>query len=148
QRLANNPSQDWLQLLEDGVLRAAPAGFNQVFTGMSGSDANEAAKPIHELDIPAFDWPAAPSPKLKHPLEQHHQENTTEEDRRLHETENLIQTIPNPVAAVIVEPIRSKGGDNHASPRFFQALRNITRHKNTLLIIDEVHIGVSTTGNP
>ncbi|KAL8809159.1 MAG: hypothetical protein Q9200_003665 [Gallowayella weberi] len=205
--LGQYPSQDWLQLLEEGILRAAPAGFNQVFTGMSGSDANEAAykaacmwraqqerggpdvgfsdeamastmlnqspgspnysilsfhggfhgrlfgslsttrsKPIHKLDIPAFDWPAAPFPKLKYPLEEHHQENTAEEDRCLQETEKLIQTFRNPVAAVIIEPIQSEGGDNHASPRFFQGLRALTLRHNTLLIIDEVQTGVGATG--
>lgn len=32
-----------------------------------------------------------------------------------------------PVAGVIVEPIQAEGGDNHASPEFFQELQRITK---------------------
>ena len=41
--LGNFPSIEWLSTLQNGVLKAAPKGFDQVFAGMSGSDANEAA---------------------------------------------------------------------------------------------------------
>ena len=165
--IGNYPSTEWLHLLQSGLLRAAPEGFTQVFTGMSGSDVNEAAykaafmwraqqdrggadidfsneevrsvmsnqspgspnysilsfsggfhgrlfgslsttrsKPIHKLDIPAFDWPSAPFPKLKYPLEEHTRENAAEEARCLEVTEDLIKNFHNPVAAVVVEPIR------------------------------------------
>ena len=41
------------------------------------------SKPIHKLDIPAFDWPIAPFPQLKYPLEDHVTENKDEEKRCL-----------------------------------------------------------------
>src|SRR5256885_10779651 len=47
--------------------------------------------PIHKLDIPAFDWPQAPFPALKYPLEQHVEENAAEEQRCLAEAERLIK---------------------------------------------------------
>lgn len=205
--LGNFPSLDWLKILEDGVLKAAPKGFNQVFTGMSGSDANEAAykaacmyraqrdrggaevdfspediettmknkspgspnysimsfeggfhgrlfgslsttrsKPIHKLDIPAFDWPCAPFPKLKYPLHEHEAENAAEEQRCLAAAEDIIKNFHNPVAAVIVEPIQSEGGDNHASPAYFQSLRDITQRHGVTFIVDEVQTGVGATG--
>ena len=205
--LGNFPQHDWASILETGVLRAAPRGMTQVFTGMAGSDANETAykaafmwkrqqerggpdaeftpeeiessmnnqkpgspelsimsfktgfhgrlfatlsttrsKPIHKLDIPAFDWPQASFPALKYPLEQHVQENAMEEKRCLEEAEHIIQTYHKPVAAVVVEPIQSEGGDNHASPAFFRGLRGITRRNNVLLIVDEVQTGVGATG--
>lgn len=50
------------------------------------------------------------------------------------------------MAAVIVEPIQSEGGDNHASPAFFQGLREITANHNILLIVDEVQTGFGATG--
>lgn len=53
---------------------------------------------------------------------------------------------PNPVAAVIVEPIQSEGGDNHASPAFFQGLRALTKKHGVLLIVDEVQTGFGATG--
>jgi 4-aminobutyrate aminotransferase/(S)-3-amino-2-methylpropionate transaminase len=205
--IGNFPSTEWLQILQQGLLRAAPKGLTQVFTGMSGSDVNEAAykaacmyraqkdrggqevdfseaavdsvmenkspgtpnysilsfqggfhgrlfgsltttrsKAIHKLDIPAFDWPAAPFPKLNYPLEENEAANAQEEQRCLQATEELIKNFHNPVVAVIVEPIQSEGGDNHASPAFFQGLREITERHDVVFIVDEVQTGVGATG--
>ncbi|KAL9125449.1 MAG: hypothetical protein Q9217_005347 [Psora testacea] len=121
--------------------------FRSAFHGrLFGSLSTTRSKPIHKLDIPAFDWPQAPFPQLKYPLGQHTQENAEEEARCLAETEHLIQDFHNPVAAVVVEPIQSEGGDNHASPAFFNRLREITKKHGVLLIVDEVQTGVGATG--
>lgn len=205
--LGNFPQHDWADILETGILSVAPKGCNQVFTGQSGSDANELAykaafmwrrrqerggpdvdftadeitssmnnaapgapelsimsfksgfhgrlfgslsttrsKPIHKLDIPAFDWPQAPFPMLKYPLEQHAEENAKEEARCLAAAEELMTTFKHPVAAIVIEPVQSEGGDNHASPTFFRGLREITRKHNILMIVDEVQTGVGATG--
>ncbi|GAB7351291.1 hypothetical protein MBLNU459_g1708t1 [Dothideomycetes sp. NU459] len=205
--LGNFPQHDWAEILETGMLRVAPKGCNQVFTGTSGSDANELAykaafmwkrqkqrggagadfteqeiessmnnqspgaphmsimsfksgfhgrlfgslsttrsKPIHKLDIPAFDWPQAPFPMLKYPLEQHAQENAEEEARCLAEAEHIMTTWHLPPAAIVIEPIQSEGGDNHASPAFFRGLRELTRKHDILMIVDEVQTGVGATG--
>lgn len=121
--------------------------FKSAFHGrLFGSLSTTRSKPIHKLDIPAFDWPAAPFPALKYPLEEHAKENAEEEQRCLQETERLIKEFHNPVAAVVVEPIQSEGGDNHASPAFFQGLRDITKRNNVLFIVDEVQTGVGATG--
>lgn len=205
--LGNFPSHDWAEILETGILKVAPKGLNQVFTGMHGSDANETAfkaafmwrrqrdrggpaveftqeemdssmlnqtpgaselsilsfktafhgrlfgtlsttrsKPIHKLDIPAFDWPHATFPKLKYPLEEHAEENALAEADSLAEVEHLIKNYHIPPAAVIVEPIQSEGGDNHASPAFFRGLRALTKKHGILLIVDEVQTGVGATG--
>jgi 4-aminobutyrate aminotransferase/(S)-3-amino-2-methylpropionate transaminase len=205
--LGNFPQHDWADILESGILSVAPKGLNQVFTGQSGSDANELAykaafmwrrqqerggadvdfspedivssmdnkspgapdlsilsfksgfhgrlfgslsttrsKPIHKLDIPAFDWPQAPFPMLKYPLEDHVRENAEEEARCLAETEHIITTFHAPPAAVVVEPVQSEGGDNHASASFFRGLRDLTKRLNVLMIVDEVQTGVGATG--
>ena len=121
--------------------------FKSGFHGrLFGSLSTTRSKPIHKLDIPAFDWPQAPFPSLKYPLEEHAQENAQEEQRCLQETERLIKEWHNPVAAVVVEPIQSEGGDNHASPAFFRGLREITKRNNVLFIVDEVQTGVGATG--
>ena len=121
--------------------------FKTAFHGrLFGSLSTTHSKPIHKLDIPAFDWPQASFPALKYPLEQHAEENAKEEQRCLDEVENLITTFHSPPAAVMVEPIQSEGGDNHASPAFFQGLRQLTRKHNVLLIVDEVQTGVGATG--
>jgi 4-aminobutyrate aminotransferase/(S)-3-amino-2-methylpropionate transaminase len=121
--------------------------FKSAFHGrLFGSLSTTRSKAIHKLDIPAFDWPQATFPTLKYPLEEHVQENAAEEKRCLEEVERLIKEYHNPVAAVMVEPIQSEGGDNHASPAFFQGLRDITKRTNVLFIVDEVQTGVGATG--
>ncbi|KAK2616810.1 4-aminobutyrate transaminase [Conoideocrella luteorostrata] len=203
--LGSFPSQDYADLLESGILKAAPKGHTQVFTATTGPDANETAykaaciwkgtqerggkefsqeeltsvmknqapgakkysilsfkkgfhgrlfgslsttrsKAIHKLDVPAFDWPVAPFPQLKYPLEEHEAENRAEEQRCLRETAEILNTADHNIAAIIVEPIQSEGGDNHASPFFFQGLRDLTRENDVLMIVDEVQTGVGATG--
>ncbi|CDK29740.1 unnamed protein product [Kuraishia capsulata CBS 1993] len=203
--LACFPSSDYQQILEDGILAAAPKGMSKVWTALSGSDANETAfkaafiyhaakkrgnntfspkelesvmqnlvpgasdaailsfekgfhgrlfgslsttrsKPIHKLDIPAFNWPKAPFPSLKYPLDQFVTENKKEEERCLAEFEKVIQQWSTQIAAIIIEPIQSEGGDNHASPSFFQSLRDLTLKYDILMIVDEVQTGVGASG--
>lgn len=121
--------------------------FTSGFHGrLFGSLSTTRSKPIHKLDIPAFDWPQAPFPHIKYPLEQHAAENAAEEARCLAAAEELIKTFHHPVAAVVIEPVQSEGGDNHASPAFFRGLREITRRNNVLFIVDEVQTGVGATG--
>ncbi|KAH8895670.1 4-aminobutyrate transaminase gata [Thozetella sp. PMI_491] len=140
--------------LESVMLNQAPGApeysimsFTKGFHGrLFGSLSTTRSKPIHKLDVPAFDWPVAPFPALKYPLDEYAAENQAEEERCLHETDRLIVNAPKPVAAVVVEPIQSEGGDNHASPRFFQGLRDLTKKRGVLLIVDEVQTGVGATG--
>lgn len=121
--------------------------FKHGFHGrLFGSLSTTRSKPIHKLDIPAFDWPQASFPMLKYPLDQNVEYNTKEEQRALKETEDLIKNFHNPVCAVVVEPIQSEGGDNHATPNFFRGLREITQKHNVLFIVDEVQTGVGATG--
>jgi len=121
--------------------------FQSGFHGrLLGSLSTTRSKPIHKLDIPAFDWPQSPWPQLKYKLDKHEQENEEEEDRCLAEAERLIKEWHIPPAAIIIEPIASEGGDNHASPRFFQRLRDITKKHEILMIVDEVQTGIGSTG--
>ncbi|KAL2017689.1 hypothetical protein VTK56DRAFT_1849 [Thermocarpiscus australiensis] len=121
--------------------------FKTAFHGrLFGSLSTTRSKPIHKLDIPAFDWPQATFPKLKYPLEEHAAENAAAEKAALDEVEHLILHYHVPPAAVVVEPIQSEGGDNHASPAFFRGLRELTRKHGVLLIVDEVQTGVGATG--
>lgn len=121
--------------------------FETAFHGrLFGSLSTTRSKPIHKLDIPAFNWPKAPFPKLQYPLEKFTEANAAEEKRCLEAAEKILKSFPSPVAAVIVEPIQSEGGDNHASPAFFQGLQAITKRNNVLFIVDEVQTGVGATG--
>lgn len=121
--------------------------FNQAFHGrLFGSLTATASKAIHKVDIPAFDWPKAPFPQLKYPLADNVEHNQKVEKACLDEVENLIVNAKKPVAAVVVEPIQSEGGDNHASPDFFRKLQSICQSHDVLFIVDEVQTGVGATG--
>ena len=121
--------------------------FKTGFHGrLFGSLSTTRSKAIHKVDIPAFDWPQATFPQLKYPLEEYAEENAKAEQASIDEVENLIKTWHHPPAAVVVEPVQSEGGDNHASPEFFRKLRAVTKKHNVLLIVDEVQTGVGATG--
>lgn len=130
-----------------GASQLSILSFKSGFHGrLFGSLSTTRSKPIHKLDIPAFDWPQATFPILKYPLDQHTEENAKTEKASLDEVEHLIKTWHLPPAAVVVEPIQSEGGDNHASPDFFRKLRALTKKHNVLMIVDEVQTGVGATG--
>ena len=121
--------------------------FKSGFHGrLLGSLSTTRSKPIHKLDIPAFDWPQAPWPALQYPLDKFTKENDAEEARALEEVDRLIKEWHIPPAAIIIEPIASEGGDNHASPKFFRQLREITKKHQILMIVDEVQTGMGSTG--
>lgn len=121
--------------------------FKNSFHGrLLGSLSTTRSKAIHKLDIPSFDWPQCSFPRLMYPLEKHAERNAEEERKCLQEAENTIKTFHHRVVAVIVEAIQSEGGDNYASPAFFQGLRDITRRNDVLMIVDEVQTGIGATG--
>jgi 4-aminobutyrate aminotransferase / (S)-3-amino-2-methylpropionate transaminase len=121
--------------------------FKNSFHGRGfGSLSTTRSKAVHKLDIPAFKWPQADFPALKYPLDKHQEENRAEEQRCLRQVETLITSWHCPVAGCIIEPIQSEGGDNHASPAFFQGLRQITEAHGVCLIADEVQTGFGATG--
>ncbi|KAK4458410.1 4-aminobutyrate aminotransferase [Cladorrhinum samala] len=121
--------------------------FKTAFHGrLFGSLSTTRSKPIHKLDIPAFDWPQATFPQVKYPLDQHAKENAEAERKALEEVEHLILNYHARPCAVVIEPIQSEGGDNHASPAFFRGLREVTKKHDVLLIVDEVQTGVGATG--
>ncbi|RDW78420.1 putative 4-aminobutyrate transaminase [Coleophoma crateriformis] len=130
-----------------GAAQLSILSFKSGFHGrLFGSLSTTRSKPIHKLDIPAFDWPQATFPMLKYPLEDHVEENARAEAEALADVERLITTHHLPPCAVVVEPIQSEGGDNHASPAFFRGLRALTKKHNVLMIVDEVQTGVGATG--
>ncbi|XP_023677453.1 4-aminobutyrate aminotransferase, mitochondrial [Paramormyrops kingsleyae] len=114
-----------------------------------GCLATTHSKAIHKLDVPSFDWPIAPFPKLRYPLEEFVRENGQEEARCLEEVEDLIvkwRQKGKTVAGIVIEPIQAEGGDNHASPDFFKKLRNIARKHGCAFQVDEVQTGCGPTG--
>nr|NVI72055.1 putative 4-aminobutyrate aminotransferase, mitochondrial-like protein [Cucujiformia] len=124
--------------------------FHGAFHGRTfGTLSTTHSKAIHKIDIPAFDWPIASFPQYKYPLEENVRENKEEDRKSLAEVEDLINTYRKkniPVAGIVVEPIQSEGGDNEASPEFFQQLQKIAKKNGASLLIDEVQTGGGCTG--
>lgn len=125
--------------------------FTGAFHGrLFGSLSTTRSKSIHKLDIPAFDWPAVPWPAVRYPLLEHSEENRKAEQAALDAVEEEIvarqRSGKGEIAAVVVEPVQSEGGDNHASPFFFRGLRTITSKYAVSLIVDEVQTGFGATG--
>ncbi|KAI8059573.1 4-aminobutyrate aminotransferase [Gongronella butleri] len=121
--------------------------FTQAFHGrLFGSLTATASKAIHKVDIPAFNWPKAPFPQRKYPLAENEEYNEQMEKEALQAVEKIIKESQKPIAGLVVEPIQSEGGDNHASPKFFQELQAICKKHDVVFIVDEVQTGVGGTG--
>ncbi|KAJ8968861.1 hypothetical protein NQ317_016784, partial [Molorchus minor] len=114
--------------------------FHGAFHGRTmGTLATTHSKAIHKIDIPSLDWPIAHFP----------QENQAEDDKSLAEVEDLIVKYNkkgHPVAGIVIEPIQSEGGDNEASPEFFQRLQRIAKKHGAGFLVDEVQTGAGATG--
>lgn len=199
------PPPEWVDLVENTLMKVAPAGLTKVLTVTTGAEAVENAikaafawkarrrrkgaswtaddarlamlnqqphtndmkvisfeggfhgrslgalsatrsKAIHKIDFPAFEWPVVPFPANRFPLAAHAAENQAAEDRSLQMIKDIIEREEGRVAALIVEPIQGEGGDRHASPAFFRALRALLTEKEVAFIADEVQTGGGSTG--
>lgn len=108
------------------------------------------SKEIHKLDVPAFDWPTAPFPRLMYPLAENSEYNKAEEKRCLDEVRRIFQERKDegcPVAGAIVEPVLSEGGDLHASKDFFKGIQKACKEFDAAFIVDEVQTGVVVSGH-
>lgn len=132
---------------QPGINELVIASFDGAFHGRSlGALSATRSKAIHKLDFPAFRWPMLPFPASRFPLDEHAEENALAEARALEATEALFSELEGRVAGLIVEPIQGEGGDRHASPAFFRALRQICRAHGVVFIVDEVQTGCGATG--
>ncbi|CAH1170438.1 unnamed protein product [Phaedon cochleariae] len=133
-----------------GAPKLSLLSFFGAFHGRTmGTLSTTHSKAIHKIDIPAFDWPIAPFPKYRYPLEENARENQAEDARCLEQVEELIEQYRKkgvPVAGIVIEPIQSEGGDNEASPEFFQKLQRIAKKHGAGFLIDEVQTGAGATG--
>lgn len=136
-----------MQNQSPGSPELAILSFERAFHGRLFAAASATcSKPIHKLDMPSFKWPKAKYPSYKYPLEENTDYNNQEDKKCLEIVEELFKTWSCPIAGVIIEPIQSEGGDNHASNAFMQGLQDITKKHGALLIMDEVQTGVGSTG--
>jgi predicted acetylornithine/succinylornithine family transaminase len=60
--------------------------------------------------------------------------------------ESVKGLINDKTALVLIEPIQCEGGIQPADPKFMKELRDLTREKGVLLMLDEVQTGIGRTG--
>lgn len=152
---AGRPGQPTQEELDSCMVNQSPGSpkykflsFHGAFHGRThGCLAVTHSKPIHKLDIPSFDWPIAPFPALKYPLDDagNAAANAAEEARCLAAAAAALDADPD-VVGVIVEPVQSEGGDNHASAAFFRELRKLAGDRGVKFIVDEVQTGCGASG--
>jgi L-lysine 6-transaminase len=68
------------------------------------------------------------------------------EQQAIAQIKAAVRADPDEIAALIIEPIQSEGGDNHFRPEFLQALRGLADENDFLFIVDEVQTGMGATG--
>ncbi|KAJ7408257.1 4-aminobutyrate aminotransferase, mitochondrial [Pitangus sulphuratus] len=131
------PPENFTEKLKESLLSVAPKGLSQVMTMSCGSCSNENAfKAI-------FMW---------YRNKERGHNNVTKEELEscmINQVEDLIVKYRKKkkiVAGIIVEPIQSEGGDNHASDDFFRKLRDIARKHGCAFLVDEVQTGGGCTG--
>lgn len=134
-------------ILDNGGTDAVVVSFAGAFHGRGlGPLSATHSKVIHKADLPAFAWPMAPFPALRFPLAQHAEENARAEASALTELEAILDAHRGKVAAILVEPLQSEGGDRHASPGFFRKVQELAAAAGAAFILDEVQTGVGMSG--
>ena len=99
-------------------------------------------KPLFKWDLPAFDWPAAEPPRYKYPLNANKEYNAAQDASSIADVRSKIAQWKEEkgceIAAVIIEPLMSEGGDLYISPGYAQKLRTLTKELGVYMIVDEV----------
>jgi L-lysine 6-transaminase len=96
--------------------------------------------------FPKFNWPRIPSPMIRFPLKNHLTEVEEREKAAIDAAKAAFAKDPHGIAAIIIEPIQSEGGDHHFRDELFVALRKLADEHDALLIYDEIQTGLGATG--
>lgn len=134
-------------ILDNTGTDAVVVSFSGAFHGRGlGPMSATHSKLIHKADLPAFNWPTTIFPASRFPLEEHAEANQLAEAEALLSLEAILEQYAGRVAAVLVEPIQSEGGDRHASPTFFRAVQALAKQAGAAFVLDEVQTGMGITG--
>jgi L-lysine 6-transaminase len=122
--------------------------FDQAFHGRSGYTLSLTnTDPRKTQYFPKFDWPRISNPKIEFPLDDSRQADLERrEHAALQQAKRFFHERRDDIACVIVEPIQGEGGDNHFRREFLQAITDLARENDALMIFDEVQSGVGITG--
>ena len=143
---------DWKRRKNEAQGRAARGErilhFENAFHGRSGYTLSVTNTDRVKTDnFPKFDWPRIPAPAARFPLQGEHLAATERaETESLALIDRAFAEHGHDIAAILIEPIQSEGGDNHFRGEFLRALRRIADEREALLIFDEVQSGMGITG--
>jgi len=123
--------------------------FKEAFHGRDGYTMSLTNTDPNKVKLfPKFDWPRVTNPKITFPLNHDNLAKVIElENQAIMEIKQAYIDNIDDIAAIIIEPIQSEGGDNHFRPEFLKELKNIAHKNDSLLIFDEVQTGFGLTGS-
>jgi 4-aminobutyrate aminotransferase/(S)-3-amino-2-methylpropionate transaminase len=127
----------------DAVVVSFSGGFHG--RGLGPLSATH-SKVIHKADLPAFPWPMAEFPVNRWPLARYAEQNERAEAESLKGLARILESHRGRVAAVLLEPVQSEGGDRHASAAFFREVQRLARDAGAAFVLDEVQTGVGMSG--
>jgi L-lysine 6-transaminase len=124
--------------------------FRQAFHGRSGYTLSVTnTVPDKTALFPKFDWPRIHNPAIVFDAEGCAANDIlAEEARAVREIEEAFLKFKGRIAAILIEPMQSEGGDNHFRKEFLQTLRRFADENEALLIFDEVQTGFFGSGKP
>jgi L-lysine 6-transaminase len=124
--------------------------FKQAFHGRSGYTLSTTnTLPDKTALFPKFRWPRVHNPAIVFDLEGRIANDiAAEEARSVREIEQAFVEYKGRIAAILIEPLQSEGGDNHFRPEFLARLRRFADENEALLIFDEVQTGFFGSGTP
>lgn len=141
------PETTLTAMLDNAGTDAVVVAFSGAFHGRGlGPLSATHSKPIHKADLPAFPWPMVPFPANRFPLARFAEENARREAESIAALEGVLAAHAGRVAAIVVEPLQSEGGDRHASPAFFQRVQALAAQAGAAFVMDEVQTGVAMSG--
>ena len=123
--------------------------FERAFHGRTGYTLSLTNTDPRKTDLFAkFPWPRIPNPSIDFSLPPEQRLQAVLEQEKLAEKQirDVLAEKRHHIAAVIIEPIQSEGGDNHFRGEFLQLLRTLCDENDILLIFDEVQTGICITG--
>src|SRR6266478_4696340 len=123
--------------------------FERAFHGRTGYTLSLTNTDPRKTDLFAkFSWPRIKNPSIDFslPVDQRTRAVIDKEKFAEKQIRDVLAQKREHIAAIIIEPIQSEGGDNHFRGEFLQLLRKICNQNDLLLIFDEVQTGMGITG--
>ena len=122
--------------------------FEHAFHGRSGYTLSLTnTQPNKTKWFAKFDWPRVSFPYIKFPYsDANHEDLLRREELSIAQIKQAFEVNKDDVCAIIVEPVQSEGGDNHARKEFMEKLRILADENEAMLIYDEIQTGVGLTG--